>query len=48
MRAIVKREGAIMVGNNRREVVHVPLADLPNLKKDIDHELLEIAAVLAV
>jgi 6-phosphofructokinase 1 len=48
VRAIVKKEGAIMVGNNRREVVHIALQDLPSLKKDIDHELLEIAGVLAV
>lgn len=48
VRALVKREGAIMVGNDRRQVVHVPLAELPQRKKDIDHELLEIAAVLAI
>lgn len=48
VRALAKREGAIMVGTDRREVVHVPLKELPLRKKDIDHELLEIAEVLAI
>ncbi len=47
VRALMKREGAIMVGTDRRQVVHVPLADLPNRKKDIDRDLLELAGVLA-
>lgn len=48
VRAIRERQGAIMVGSDRRRVVHVPLAELPLLHKDIDRELLEIASVLAI
>ncbi len=48
VRALESGEGAVMVGTDRRSVVYVPLAELPEHKKGIDRELLEIAAVLAI
>lgn len=47
VRALLRGENGMMVGTDRREVVLRDLAFVVDNKKDIDRELLEIAAVLA-
>ncbi len=47
VRALLRGEAGIMVGTDRREIVKRDLHTVVNSKKDVDRELLEIAAVLA-
>ena len=47
VRALLRDEDGIMVGTDRREIVKRDLHTVVNSKKDVDRELLEIAAVLA-
>ncbi len=47
VRALLRGRSGVMVGTDRRGMVYRDLDDVVNNKKDIDRELLEIAAVLA-
>ncbi len=47
VRALMRGRSGVMVGTDRRGIVFRDLAEVVENKKDIDRELLEIAAVLA-
>ncbi|HKI56031.1 MAG TPA: 6-phosphofructokinase [Trueperaceae bacterium] len=48
VRSLVEGRGGVMVGVDKRGIVHVPLKDVWELHKEIDWELIELAGVLAI
>ncbi|MEJ2667402.1 MAG: ATP-dependent 6-phosphofructokinase [Deinococcales bacterium] len=48
VRSLVEGHAGVMVGVDKRGIVHVPLKDVWELHKEIDWELIELAGVLAI
>lgn len=48
VRSLLDNRSGVMIGVDKRGVVHVPLKDVWELHKDIDWELVELAGVLAI
>jgi len=48
VRSLIEGRAGVMVGVDKRGIVHVPLKDVWELHKEIDWELVELAGVLAI